>query len=99
MTLIPISLRVDDPNGRTVAEYRIRDEEVEVRHLPRSTDDEEEWYRLTAEDLTSHVSRNTAVAQWLTRRLGWRRLLRLCVNEQSLYLLDMAEKRADRRVA
>jgi hypothetical protein len=99
MELTPTCLRVEDPDGRTVAEYRIRDEEVEVRHLPLSTDDEDEWYQLTAGDLTSHVSRNTAVAQWLTRRLGWRRLLRLCVDRQSLCLLDMAEKRADRRPA
>ena len=97
MELTPMCLRVEDPDGRTVAEYRIRDEEVEVRHLPVSTEDEDEWYLLTAEDLTSHVSRNTAVAQWLTRRLGWRRLLRLCVDRQSLYLLDMAEKQTDRR--
>ena len=99
MELTPTCLRVEDPHGRTVAEYRICDEEVEVRHLPQSTDDEDEWYQLTAEDLTSHVSRNTAVAQWLTRRLGWRRLLRLCVHEQSHYPLDMAEKPADRRPA
>ena len=99
MQLTPMCLRVEDPDGRTVADYRIRDEEVEVRHLPLSTDDEDEWYQLTSEDLTSHVSRNTAVAQWLTRRLGWRRLLRLCVRKQSHYLLDMAEKGADRRSA
>lgn len=92
-------LRVEDPDGRTVAEYRIRDEEVEVRHLPVSTDDEDGWYQLSTEDLTSHVNRNTAIAQWLTRRLGWRRLLRLCIDERSHYLLDMAEKRADHRAA
>lgn len=92
-------LRVEDPDGRTVAEYRIREEEVEVRHLPLSTDGADEWYQLTSEDLTSHVSRNTAVAQWLTRRLGWRRLLRLCVHKQSHYLIDMAETGTDRRAA
>jgi hypothetical protein len=99
MELTPMCLRVEDPDGRTVAEYRIRGEEVEVRHLPLSTHDEYEWYRLTAEDLSSHVSRNTAVAQWLTRRLGWRRLLRLCLSKQSQYVLDMTETRPDRRAA
>jgi hypothetical protein len=99
MTLTPMSLRVEDENGRTVAEYRIRGEEVEVRHLPLLTDDENEWYRLTAEDLTSHVSRNTAVAQWLTRRLGWKRLLRACIREESIHYLDMLDVPAERRAA
>lgn len=98
MELTPMCLRVEDPDGRTVAEYRIREEEVEVRHLPLFDSDENEWYRLTTEDLTSHVSRNTAVAEWLTRRLGWRRLLRLCVNKQS-HFLEGDENRADRRAA
>jgi len=99
MELTPMCLRVEDPDGRNIAEYRIRGEEVEVRHLPLSTGDEDEWYLLTAEDMTSHVSRNTAVAQWLTRRLGWRSLLRLCVDKQSHYLLNMSENRADPRAA
>ena len=98
MELTPMCLRVENTDGRTVAEYRIHGDEVEVRHLPLSTENEDEWYLLTAEDVTSHVSRNTAVAQWLTRRLGWRRLLRLCVDKHSHYLLDLAEKQ-DRRAA
>jgi len=99
MALTPTCLRVEDPDGRTVAEYRIREEEVEVRHLPVSTEDEDAWYRLSAEDLTSHVSRNTAVAQWLTRRLGWQRLLRACVGAHDLYQFGAAENRGERRTA
>jgi hypothetical protein len=99
MTLTPMSLRVEDEDGRTVAEYHIRGEEVEVRHLPLSTDDENEWYRLTVEDLTSHVSRNTVVSQWLMRRLGWRRLLRACIREESVHYLDMLHVPAERRAA
>jgi hypothetical protein len=98
MALTPISLRVEDPDGRTVAEYRIHDEAVEVRHLPLLADAEDEWYQLTPEDLTSHVSRNTPVAQWLTRRLGWRRLLRACLNERELYL-DRLDSPVERRAA
>jgi hypothetical protein len=98
MTLTPICLRVEDPGGRTVAEYRIRDEAVEVRHLPLLANDEDGWYQLTPEDLTSHVSRNTPVAQWLTRRLGWRRLLRACVSERELYYLDHLDS-TERRAA
>ena len=98
MELTPMCLRVEDSDGRTVAEYRIREEQVEVRHLRLSDSDENEWYRLTNEDLTSHVRRNPAVAEWLTRRLGWRRLLRLCVDKQS-HFLERDGTRSDRRAA
>ncbi len=37
--------------------------------------------RLTPEQLSIHVERNTVVAQWLERRLGWRRLLQACVDQ------------------
>jgi hypothetical protein len=50
MAFTPMCLRVEDPNGRTVAEYRIRDEAVEVRRLPLM-EDGCEWHRLTAEEL------------------------------------------------
>lgn len=99
MSLTPMSFRVEDPDGRTIAEYRVRDQAVEVRHLPMLADDEDEWYRLTAEDLTSHVSRNTPVAQWLMRRLGWQRLLRACVSDRELYSLDPVGGTAERRAA
>jgi hypothetical protein len=54
---------------------------------------------LAAEDLKGHVDRNTVVAQWLKRRMGWRPLLRACAAEQNLYDLDRAESTADRRAA
>ena len=90
MALTSMCLRVEEPDGRTVAEYRIRDEAVEFRKLPL-IEDRWEWHRLTAEELANHVNRKTVVAQWLMRRLGWRRLLRACVHEQTLQYFDMVD--------
>jgi hypothetical protein len=39
-------------------------------------------HRLTPQQLSTHVERNTVVAQWLERRLGWRRLLQACVSQE-----------------
>src|SRR5579863_8701287 len=99
MPLTPMSLRVEDPDGLTVAEYRLWDDQVEMRHLPLSSEDEEGWYRLTPEDLASHVSRNTAIAHWLMRRLGWRRLLRACTREERVRYLDTPDVPAEHRAA
>jgi hypothetical protein len=96
MALTPMCLRVEEPDGHSIAEYRIRDEAVEVRQLPL-IEDEWEWHRLTAEELATHVSRNTAVAQWLMRRLGWRRLLRACIPEQTPQHFDIVEIARERR--
>ena len=98
MALTPTCLRVEESDGRTVAEYRIRDEAVEVRKLPL-LEDGWEWHQLTAEELANHVSRKTVVAQWLMRRLGWRRLLRACVHQQTLQYFDMVESTINRHAA
>lgn len=78
-------LRVESKDGSPAREYRIAGEGVEVRTLARKDgfDDgvESLWWRLTPEQLSAHVERNTVVAQWLEHRLGWRRLLRACVGE------------------
>jgi hypothetical protein len=62
-----------------VKEYRINDGKVEARILGCVSDQESAWWELTPEQLSSHVRRNTAVARWLERTLGWRPLLRACV--------------------
>ena|SRR5271165_2961932 len=78
-------LRVESDNGSPAREYRIAGDKVEVRTLDPASglDDGAEnlWWRLTPQQLSTHVERNTIVAQWLERRLGWRQLLRACVGE------------------
>ena len=76
-------LLLESGNGSPAREYRIEDGNVEVRTLDadggsvRSTGSV--WWRLTREQLRTHVEHNTVVAWWLERRLGWRRLLQACV--------------------
>jgi hypothetical protein len=60
-------------------EYRIRNGKVETRVLGSGQDSV--WLELSPEQLSSHVRRNTSVARWLERSLGWRRLLRACVGQ------------------
>jgi hypothetical protein len=64
-------------------EYRIKDGKVEAMVLHRGSVTNGVWRELSAEQLSSHVRRNTAVARWLEQRLGWRRLLRACVGQAS----------------
>ena len=72
---------------RAAKEYRIEDGNVEGRTLdpeggsPRHTGSV--WWRLTPEQLSIHLECNTVVAQWLERRLGWRRLLQACVGQEA----------------
>ena len=89
MSLESMRLRLESDDGSPVKEYRIEDGNVEVRSLDpldqvdgsiRRTGSV--WWRLTPGQLSIHVERNTVVAQWLERRLGWRRLLQACVGEQ-----------------
>jgi hypothetical protein len=80
-----VRLRLEAENGLATQEYRVDDGKVEVRNLyPYSAyaPPESRWQRLTAQQLSVHVERNTVVAQWLERRLGWRRLLQACVGQE-----------------
>jgi len=65
-------------------EYRIKAGKVESTVLDDRSDQENAWWQLSPEQLSRHVRRNTAVARWLERNLGWRRLLRACVGLESL---------------
>ena len=84
MSLGNMRLRLE--SGNSAKEYRIEDGNVEVRTLdPESGSDRRTgsvWWQLTPEQLSIHVERNTVVAQWLERRLGWRRLLLACVGQE-----------------
>ena len=79
-------LRLESDNGSPAKEYRIEDGSVEVRLLDLEGVSVRRagsvWERLTPEELSVHVERNTMVAQWLERRLGWRRLLQACVAQE-----------------
>lgn len=89
-----MTLRLEAEDGSGVAEYRVYEDAIEVRHLHsgEERDDAEvtgeqvsdEWQRLSHTDLTAHVKNNTVVAQWLKHRLGWRRLLYACTDPQIL---------------
>ena len=86
MPLGSMRLRLESGEGSPAREYRIEDGKVEVRTLDpdggsvRCTGSA--WWRLTPEQLSIHVERNTVVAWWLERRLGWRRLLQACVDQE-----------------
>ena len=103
MSLIPMSLRLEAGDGSAVEEYRIHDGDVEVRKLRQPVEEIRHgvvWHRLTAGQLSSHVYGNTVVAQWLQRRLGWRRLLQACVDQQDQYAdIGNTEDTVDRYVA
>ena len=101
MTWEIMRLRMESDNGSATREYRIDDGIVEVRSLSSATGCEAHaggWHRVTRQQLRTHVERNTPVAQWLERRLGWRRLLQACVSQE---LADAAttEDYPDRRAA
>lgn len=89
----PISLRMEAADGSATEEYRIRESNIEVRTLktPRSEDEHcGEWQRLTPKELTEHVQRKPALSQWLQRRIGWRRVLLACTEQEVLHELGYA---------
>jgi hypothetical protein len=60
-------------------EYRINDGKVESRVLDFARQRKTGWTEVSPAQLSAHVKRNTKIARWLERKLGWRRLLRACV--------------------
>ena len=86
MLVESVRFRLESTDGSPAKEYRVQDGNVEVRTLGREGGSdrptENVWWRLTPEQLSIHVDRNTVVAQWLERRLGWRRLLQACVGQE-----------------
>lgn len=102
MALMPMSLRLEAAGGLAGEEYRISDGDVEVRKLHQTIEGARRagaWHQLTAGQLSAHVQRNTVVAQWLQRRLGWRRLLRKCVDLEVPNDAGQAESTPDRYAA
>jgi hypothetical protein len=80
-------LRLEPGDGSPITEYSIENGSVSVRRvdLNRGSDQHQElesgWEQLTPEQLRFHVERRTVVAEWLKRRMGWRRLLTECVRD------------------
>lgn len=102
MALMPMSLRLEAAGGIAGEEYRISDGDVEVRKLHQTLEGARRggaWHRLTPGQLSTHVRRNTVVAQWLQRRLGWQRLLQKCVDLESANQAGLAESTQDRYAA
>jgi hypothetical protein len=75
-------------------QYRIKDGRVEARVVDGTSDQENAWWRLSPEQLSNHVRRNTRVARWLERNLGWRRLLRACVGEEPPNIVGKQDSQA-----
>jgi|SRR5579864_1020491 len=97
MALTARQLRLESPDGVS-EDFRICDGHVEARQPHPDSTEDHEWYRLDPEQIADHVNRNTVLAQWLMRRLGWRRLLRACIREESVHYLDMVDVPAERRL-
>jgi hypothetical protein len=86
-TLVCNRLCIDPNDGSPAVEYRIENHRVERRALgiigEKNPTNEEQWQRLTPEQLTSHVMANTVVAHWVSRRLGLHSLIRACNRRSS----------------
>lgn len=80
-----VQLRLESPDGSVAREYRVSDGKVETRRQEAEAKygPEGSWHRLTPQQLSDHVKHSTVVSHWLQRRLGWRRLLRMCVAQES----------------
>ena len=98
MALTATNLRLESPDGVS-EDFRICDGHVEARQLRHDSTEDHEWHCLAPEQLADHVNRNTVLARWLMRRLGWRRLLRACIREESVHYLDMLDNTPERHVA
>ena len=94
-----MSLRLETADGTAMEEYRIDQGAVEVRCLSGLGEHDSDWRRLTPAQLRDHVNRKTLLAQWLERRLGWRRLLRACLEEKDLWQVEECDQTFDRQVA
>ncbi len=92
-----VRLRIET-SGESAREYRIADGRVEVRSIPAHMPSDtvrRAWHRLTPEQLSIHVERNTVVARWLEHRLGWQRLLQACTGQTLPDFHRGADKRLD----
>ena len=79
-----VRLRLESPNDSAAREYRVNNGIVETRRQTESRFAAEiSWHRLTPQQLSDHVKRSDVVSKWLEYRIGWRRLLNMCVAEET----------------
>ena|SRR5262249_38368174 len=98
---MPMNLRLEAPDGSGGEEYRIRDDEIESRTVTSAGyfQSDDDWQPLSSGELAHHVQRNTVVAQWLRHRIGWRRLLLKCTDQDTLQRLGVTQSVNDRFAA
>jgi hypothetical protein len=82
-------LCIDPCDGSPGVDFRIENGCVETR---AGIDSTQPWQRLTPEQLSSHVMSNTVVAQWLSGRLGVRRLIRACTSSTNNEVQESSEQ-------
>jgi hypothetical protein len=80
---IRAQLILQPTQGYPAKAYRIQDGNIEVRSLDAGSDEGSGWWRLSPQQISTHVERNTVVARWLESRMGWRRLLQACVGQDA----------------
>jgi hypothetical protein len=73
---------LESANLPATKEYRMHDGKIEARMLGAGSGQKRESTNVSSEELSSHVMCDEAVAHWLERNLGWRRLLRAAVGEE-----------------
>jgi hypothetical protein len=84
LAMTPQHLRLEASDGLATKDYRLCDGSIEVRcGGSHSYAQESTWQRLTPEQLSEHVRHSDVVSKWLEHRVGWRRLLQMCVPEES----------------
>jgi uncharacterized Rossmann fold enzyme len=100
---MPVNLRIETADGSCQEEYRIHGRDIEVRScsqpmefdVPDQYQSDDEWHRMTAEQLSAHVQANTVLAQWLRHRIGWRRLVVACTDPQTLETFGVSGNSSD----
>jgi hypothetical protein len=106
MLLEPVNLRLETADGSGCDEYRIQDGDIEVRRVRSAGEwsrferaSRDEWQRLTPRELSGHVHDNTVVAQWLRHRIGWRKLILKCADQETLSEFGVRQDVQDRFAA
>src|SRR5437867_4397856 len=100
-----VNLRLEAADGSGGEEYRISGADIEVRRLrptwgnERDIQSGHDWRPLTSDQLSEHVRDNTVVAQWLRHRIGWRRLLLKCADQETLERYGVHDSVSDRFAA
>ena len=109
MALTTMNLRLEAADSSGAEEYRVHQGNVEVRRVDPGLEPAERsgapcqaeagWRQLSGSEIASHVCRKTPVAQWLLRRIGWRRLLLACADQVTLEMFGVSATPVDHQAA